>query len=202
MSTKRSSNESIRPRIAPELASRCEATKPPWFDTTSWINHLIHLGLEGVAGHVTLEEPSDRETHTKKRGSESNRKTYKDSIKEGKEKKFKFKFKKSLVPFSLDDHADKIEEFWKAKNGAKSEASWRQLVCGLEAIQSKYGSEALQEQLDLAIVGGPKGPWSSITLKNYEQFSLVSGKFNGGSPEPMQKHPAQRVFTASGGFQE
>ena len=186
-------------RIAPELVQACESTRPTWFSTTAWINEMIRRGLDSIDTSVTLGEPNEkRDTHKGNEGSTS--RTYRDSKKENKEKKFKFK--KSLIPFSLDEHSVKIEEFWKVKNGAKSEASWKQLVCGLEAIQSKYGTKALQEQLDLAIVGGPKGPWSSITLKNYEQFSLASGKFNGGSSEPTQKHPAQRVFTASGGFQE
>ena len=188
-------------RIAPELVQACESARPTWFSTTAWINEMIRRGLDSIDTSVTLGEPNEkRDTHKGNEGSTS--KTYKDSIKENKEKKFKFKFKKSLIPFSLDDHADKIEEFWKVKNGAKSEASWKQLVCGLESIQSKYGSKALQEQLDLAIVGGPKGSWSSITLKNYEQFSLTSGKFNGGPPEPTQKHPSHQVFSTQPQFEE
>jgi hypothetical protein len=101
-------------------------------------------------------------------------------------------------PLELDAHASKIEEFWKVKTGAKSEAAWSLLITGLQAIQTKYNDQIVGEQLDLAVVGGPKGPWSSITLKNYEQFKKPIS-FN---QEPPTSHPAQRVFTADGGFQE
>ena len=187
-------------RIAPELFQACEAARPTWFSATSFINEMIRKGLDSIDRDVTLGEPSEQQdTQREKRGSTSN--TYIEN-KKNKEKNFskkiRFKFNKSLIPFELDAHASKIEEFWKVKTGAKSEAAWNLLIAGLQSIQTKYDDRTVGEQIDLAIVGGPKGPWSSITLKNYEQFKKPVS-FN---QEPPTSHPAQRVFTADGGFQE
>ena len=201
MNHKRTTKELLRPRIAPELVARVQATQPSWLDTTSWINELINRGLSGVAGCVTLGEPSEQRDTQTERGSTLIDNRYIEN-KKNKEKNFsrkvRFKFNKSLIPFELDGHAAKIEEFWKVKTGAKSEAAWNLLMTGLQSIQTKYDDQTVGEQLDLAIVGGPKGPWSSITLKNYEQFKKPIS-FN---QEPPASHPAQRVFTAEGGFQE
>ena len=72
MNHTRTTKEHLRPRIAPELVELCQATKPSWLDTTSWINELIAKGLAGVAGHVTLGEPSEQhDTPREKRGSTS-----------------------------------------------------------------------------------------------------------------------------------
>ena len=186
-------------RIAPELIQACDAVRPTWFSTTSFINEMIRKGLDSIDTPVTLGEPSEQhDTPREKRGSTSN--TYIDNKKKEKifSKKVRFKFNKSLIPFDLDAHASKIEEFWKVKTGAKSEAAWNLLMVGLQSIQTKYDDRTVGEQLDLAIVGGPKGPWSSITLKNYEQFKKPTS-YNQEAP---MNHPASRVFTAEGGFQE
>jgi hypothetical protein len=187
-------------RIAPELIQACDAVRPTWFSTTSFINEMIRKGLDSIDTSVTLGEPSEQhDTQREKRGSTSN--TYIEDNK-NKEKNFskkvRFKFNKALIPFELDAHRDKIETFWKAKQGSKSEAAWTLLLTGLQAIKEKYGDKIVADQLDLAIVGGPKGPWSSITLKNYEQFKTPIWF----SQEPPTSHPASRVFTADGGFEE
>ena len=66
---------------------------------------------------------------------------------------------------------------------------------GLLGIKKKYGEDAAKEQLTLAIAN----EWQSITLKNHENFSV--NKKQNWSPEPTTGHPAQRVFTASRGFE-
>jgi len=186
-------------RIAPELTQACKQLKPSWQSTTSFINEMIAKGLLGLDGHDTLKETAKQPTHTvKKDVSLSNKELYIEDIKENKEKKKKqFRFKKSLIPFELEQHSDSIVEFWGVKTGQKSEQAWKQLVAGLLSIQKKYKDQAVAEQLKAAIVGGPKGPWSNVTLSNYERF----GRKNPFAPEEkMTNHPAQRVFTASGGF--
>ena len=188
-------------RIAPELLKACESARPTWLSTTSFINEMIKKGLDAIDRDVTLGEPRKQPDTKKELGSTLIDSRYIEK-KKNKEKnllkKVRFKFNKSLIPFELDPHASKIEEFWKVKTGAKSEAAWNLLMTGLQSIQTKYGDQTVGEQLELAIVGGPKGPWSSITLKNYEQFKKPAS-FN---QEPPASHPAQRVFTADGGFQE
>ena len=87
-----------------------------------------------------------------------------------------------------------IESFWKVKTGRKTEESFNLLISGLSQIKKKYGSEVVKTQLELAIVGGPKGPWSGITLKNYETFGTkTKGSFQAEQPI---NHPASRVFRA------
>jgi hypothetical protein len=188
-------------RIAPELFQACEAARPTWFSATSFINEMIRKGLDSIDRDVTLGEPSEQRDTQTERGSTLIDSRYIET-KKNKEKNFsrkvRFKFNKALIPFDLDVHASKIEDFWKVKTGAKSEAAWNLLMTGLQSIQTKYDDQTVGEQLDLAIVGGPKGPWSSITLKNYEQFKKPTS-FN---QEPSVAHPAHRVFTSDGGFQE
>ena len=65
---------------------------------------------------------------------------------------------------------------------------------GLLGIKKKYGETAAKEQLELAIAS----EWQSILLKNHENFSV--SKKPTWNPEPTAGHPAQRVFTASRGF--
>ena len=186
-------------RLAPELAQACQRLKPSWQSTTSFINEMVAKGLVSLDGHDTLKETAEQPRHTNKKDvSLSNKELYIEDIKENKEKKKKqFRFKKSLIPFELEQHSDLIADFWGVKTGQKSEQAWKQLVTGLLGIQKKYKDQAVTEQLKAAIVGGPKGPWSNVTLSNYEKF----GRNNSFAPEEqLTKHPAQRVFTASGGF--
>jgi hypothetical protein len=190
-------------RIAPELIQACEAVRPTWFSTTSFINEMIRKGLDSIDTCGTLGEPNgQRDREKKSEGSTFKKDIYKKDINKEKTnfKKVRFKFSRSSIPFDLDGHVDKIEEFWKTKTGQKSEAAWNLLIAQLIAIKSKYGDSVVGTQLESAIVGGPKGPWSCITLKNYETFGKTSGDLRVLSDQ--QKHPAARVFTAEGGFQE
>ena len=65
---------------------------------------------------------------------------------------------------------------------------------GLLGIWKKYGEDSAKDQIELAIASG----WQSITLKNHENFSI--SKKPTWNPEPTIGHPAQRLFTASRGF--
>ena len=187
------------------LLSACQTEKPPWLSTTAFVNEMVSQGLKGVAEHVTLKVPSGTETHKKERkkenksdGTLSNTNRVSNSINKEKEnfKKTRFKFSKDLIPFELQSLSTLIEDFWYSKKGKKTEAAFDLLMSekGLLGIKKKYGETAAKEQLELAIAS----EWQSILLKNHENFSV--SKKPAWNPEPTTGHPAQRVFTASRGF--
>ena len=187
------------------LLSACQTEKPPWLSTTAFVNEMVSQGLKGVAEHVTLKVPSGTETHKKERkkenksdGTLSNTNRVSNSINKEKEifKKTRFKFSKELIPFELQSLSTLIEDFWYSKKGKKTEAAFDLLMSekGLLGIKKKYGETAAKEQLELAIAS----EWQSILLKNHENFSV--SKKTAWNPEPTTGHPAQRVFTASRGF--
>ncbi len=181
-------------RIKPTLMNEVESLQPEYFDsTTTWVNQLIRVGLNvhlGLDPCDILRKPSEREKK-KKKESEVLSNTY-SSNNINKEKIKKWKFDKSQLPESLDFCKDSLAKYWSVKTGAKSEDSYKRLVTGVTAILQKYGEAVVNEQIDAAIVGGPRGPWSGITLKNYESIGL-----GGRKPEESLKHPSQTVFKAS-----
>tara|TARA_R100001443_G_scaffold31747_1_gene45921 strand:- start:555 stop:1154 length:600 start_codon:yes stop_codon:yes gene_type:complete len=187
------------------LLSACQTEKPPWLSTTAFVNEMVSQGLKGVAEHVTLKVPSGIQTHKKERkkenksdGTLSNTNRVSNSINKEKEifKKTRFKFSKELIPFELQSLSTLIEDFWYSKKGKKTEAAFDLLMSekGLLGIKKKYGETAAKEQIELAIAS----EWQSILLKNHENFSV--SKKPTWNPEPTAGHPAQRVFTASRGF--
>ena len=187
------------------LLSACQTEKPPWLSTTAFVNEMVSQGLKGVAEHVTLKVPSGTQTHKKERkkenksdGTLSNTNRVSNSINKEKEifKKTRFKFSKELIPFELQSLSTLIEDFWYSKKGKKTEAAFDLLMSekGLLGIKKKYGETAAKEQIELAIAS----EWQSILLKNHENFSV--SKKPTWNPEPTAGHPAQRVFTASRGF--
>ena len=186
-----------------DLLSKCQEQKLPWLSTTAFVNQMVYDGLKGVAEHVTLKVPSGTDTDTKVKkkeekseGTLSNTNRVPNTINKEKEifKKTRFKFHRDLIPFELSSFSDLIESFWKVKTGRKTEESFNLLISGLSQIKKKYGSEVVKTQLELAIVGGPKGPLSGITLKNYETFGTkTKGSFQAEQPI---NHPASRVFRA------
>ena len=187
------------------LLSACQTEKPPWLSTTAFVNEMVSQGLKGVAEHVTLKVPSGTQTHKKEQkkenksdGTLSNTNRVSNSINKEKEifKKTRFKFSKELIPFELQSLSTLIEDFWYSKKGKKTEAAFDLLMSekGLLGIKKKYGETAAKEQIELAIAS----EWQSILLKNHENFSV--SKKPTWNPEPTAGHPAQRVFTASRGF--
>ena len=165
--------------------------------SNGFINHVVNEGLIAIDRRANLGKPTQPK-EGKKEGEALpiNNKTIINN-KKVKNKISNFRFKQELIPFVLTKHAERIAFFWSVKSGAKSEASWKQLHRGLIDIQKKYGDAVVSAQIELAIVGGPRGPWSSITLANYE-------KMNGGGQalkEPAPSALQSRVFTAARGFE-
>ena len=187
-------------RIAPELINACEAKKPSWLSTTSFVNEMISKGLATLDTCDTLKVPNERERETKKsEGTLSNTKKVPNSINKEKEnfKKTRFKFSPDLIPFELVSLSSLIVDFWHTKKGKKTEAAFDLLMGekGLIGIKKKYGEDAVKDQITLAIAN----EWQSITLQNYETFAKA--KTTSWNPEPTTGHPAQRVFTQARGFE-
>ena len=167
---------------------------------TAFINYSLETYFLGVDAYDTLKIPNGRERETKKEGGIlSNTNRVPNSINKEKEnlKKTRFKFSADLIPFELESASSLIVDFWHSKKGKKTEAAFNLLMGekGLIGIKKKYGEDAVKDQITLAIAN----EWQSITLKNYETFART--KTTSWNPEPTTGHPAQRVFTASRGFE-
>ena len=96
----------------------------------------------------------------------------------------------NVIPDKLRDFDQQIRDFWKVKKGSKNRTAWNRQMTQLIAMLDKYGPRVVGEQLD---EGALKGTWQAITVKQYEQW----GKPKNNGFEPMQNHPAQKVFKAS-----
>ena len=187
-------------RIYPENYHYLNAEKPKSRSMTAHINMILENRKNGVDACDTLKIPNERERETKKEGGIlSNTKKVPNSINKEKEnfKKTRFKFSADLIPFELESASSLIVDFWHSKKGKKTEAAFNLLMGekGLIGIKKKYGEDAVKDQITLAIAN----EWQSITLKNYETFART--KTSSWNPEPTTGHPAQRVFTASRGFE-
>ena len=185
--------------IYKSLLQECKNKKPEWASTTSFVNEMLAKGLATLDTQGTLKVPNERERKKEKReGTLSNTNRVSNSINKEKEnfKKTRFKFSKDLIPFELQSLSTLISDFWYSKKGKKTEAAFDLLMSekGLLGIKKEYGEDAAKDQLTLAIAN----EWQSITKKNYETFSKT--KTPSWIPEPTTGHPAQRVFTASRGF--
>jgi len=178
----------------------CLAKKPSYMSMTAFINYSLETHFLGVDACDTLKIPNEREREIKKEGGIlSNTNRVPNSINKEKEnlKKKRFKFSADLIPFELESASSLIVDFWHSKKGKKTEAAFNLLMGekGLIGIKKKYGEDAVKDQITLAIAN----EWQSITLKNYETFART--KTSSWNPEPTTGHPAQRVFTASRGFE-
>ena len=187
-------------RIYPENYHYLNAEKPKSRSMTAHINMILENRKNGLDACDTLKIPNERERETKKEGGIlSNTKKIPNSINKEKEnlKKKRFKFSADLIPFELEFASSLIVDFWHSKKKNKTEAAFNLLTGerGLMGIKNKYGEEPVKDQIILAIANG----WQSITLKNYETFAKA--KATSWNPEPTTGHPAQRVFTASRGFE-
>ena len=187
-------------RIYPENYHYLNAEKPKSRSMTAHINMILENRKNGLDACDTLKIPNGRERETKKEGGIlSNTNRVPNSINKEKEnfKKTRFKFSADLIPFELESASSLIVDFWHSKKGKKTEAAFNLLMGekGLIGIKKKYGEDAVKDQITLAIAN----EWQSITLKNYETFART--KTSSWNPEPTTGHPAQRVFTASRGFE-
>jgi hypothetical protein len=187
-------------RIKPKVMQYCLAEKPSYMSMTAFVNYSLEKYFLGVDAYDTLKIPNERERETKKEGGIlSNTNRVPNSINKEKEnlKKKRFKFSADLIPFELESASSLIVDFWHSKKGKKTEAAFNLLMGekGLIGIKKKYGEDAVKDQITLAIAN----EWQSITLQNYETFAKA--KTTSWNPEPTTGHPAQRVFTASRGFE-
>ena len=187
-------------RIKHKVMQHCLAKKPSYMSMTAFVNYSLENHFLGLDACDTLKIPNGRERETKKEGGIlSNTKKVPNSINKEKEifKKTRFKFSADLIPFELESASSLIVDFWHSKKGKKTEAAFNLLMGekGLIGIKKKYGEDAVKDQITLAIAN----EWQSITLQNYETFAKA--KTTSWNPEPTTGHPAQRVFTASRGFE-
>ncbi len=187
-------------RIKHKVMQHCLAKKPTYMSMTAFVNYSLENHFLGLDACDTLKIPNERERETKKEGGIlSNTKKVPNSINKEKEnlKKTRFKFSTDLIPFDLEFASSLIVDFWHLKKGKKTEAAFNLLIGekGLIGIKKKYGEDAVKDQITLAIAN----EWQSITLQNYETFAKA--KTTSWNPEPTTGHPAQRVFTASRGFE-
>lgn len=187
-------------RIKHKVMQHCLAKKPTYMSMTAFVNYSLENHFLGLDACDTLKIPNERERETKKEGGIlSNTKKVPNSINKEKEnlKKTRFKFSTDLIPFDLEFASSLIVDFWHSKKGKKTEAAFNLLIGekGLIGIKKKYGEDAVKDQITLAIAN----EWQSITLQNYETFAKA--KTTSWNPEPTTGHPAQRVFTASRGFE-
>lgn len=187
-------------RIKHKVMQHCLAKKPSYMSMTAFVNYSLENHFLGLDACDTLKIPNERERETKKEGGIlSNTKKIPNSINKEKEnlKKTRFKFSSDLIPFDLEFASSLIVDFWHSKKGKKTEAAFNLLIGekGLIGIKKKYGEDAVKDQITLAIAN----EWQSITLQNYETFAKA--KTTSWNPEPTTGHPAQRVFTASRGFE-
>ena len=187
-------------RIKHKVMQHCLAKKPTYMSMTAFVNYSLENHFLGLDACDTLKIPNERERETKKEGGIlSNTKKIPNSINKEKEnlKKTRFKFSTDLIPFDLEFASSLIVDFWHSKKGKKTEAAFNLLIGekGLIGIKKKYGEDAVKDQITLAIAN----EWQSITLQNYETFAKA--KTTSWNPEPTTGHPAQRVFTASRGFE-
>jgi len=187
-------------RIKHKVMQHCLAKKPSYMSMTAFVNYSLENHFLGLDACDTLKIPNERERETKKEGGIlSNTKKVPNSINKEKEnlKKTRFKFSTDLIPFDLEFASSLIVDFWHLKKGKKTEAAFNLLIGekGLIGIKKKYGEDAVKDQITLAIAN----EWQSITLQNYETFAKA--KTTSWNPEPTTGHPAQRVFTASRGFE-
>ena len=184
-------------RIKHKVMQHCLAKKPSYMSMTAFINYSLETYFLGLDTCDTLKIPKEKQPDTQGvEGFSSNTRRVSNSINKENSKK-RFLFKKDLIPFDLSNYAEKIEQFWKVKTGVKSEASFNLLIKNLSELHKTYGDKIVIDQIDLAIAGGPKGPWSNITVRNYDIYRLR----NNQKAEPAQTGQAHRVFTAAGGFE-
>ena len=98
--------------------------------------------------------------------------------------------RKKIAPEQLRPYWDKIEAFWRVKQGSKNLQAYTLQITELEKILEHLGKDVLVDQLDAACMAGT---WSQINFKRTLQFIERDKK---SKPEPEMKHPAYKVHTA------
>ena len=95
------------------------------------------------------------------------------------------------LPKSLEKYKEKIVEFWRGKQGAKTLRSWKMQMTELEKLQVKYGDDAVDEQLNAAILAGN---WHGIRVVNYERYGIDASKKRATTVD-MNIHPSYRPLS-------
>lgn len=95
------------------------------------------------------------------------------------------------IPKSLEQHTEKILEFWRGKQGAKSLQSWKMQMTELEKLKVKYGDDVVDEQLTAAILAGN---WHGIRVVNYERYGIDASKKRATTVD-MNIHPSYRPLS-------
>jgi hypothetical protein len=181
----------------------------PIHANTSVRDRVLEKDLTGVstvpaccagAGNTgTHREPPTEASHTADAGSgrlplsSSNPKGNGDGVgKESEETPRKGNLLSTLpLPKSLEKYKEKIFEFWRGKQGAKTLRSWKMQMTELEKLKVKYGDDALDEQLNAAILAGN---WHGIRVVNYERYGLDTNKKRAATVD-MNIHPSYRPLS-------
>lgn len=153
----------------------------------------------GAGNTGTHREPPTEASHPADAGSDrlplssSNPKGNGDGVgKESEETPRKGNLLSTLpLPKSLEQHKEKIFEFWRGKQGAKTLRSWKMQMTELEKLKVKYGDEAVDEQLNAAILAGN---WHGIRVVNYERYGLDTNKKRAATVD-MNIHPSYRPLS-------
>lgn len=190
-------------KIDSKVLARVEECKPRYLSTSGFAAFLIERALNHHIDDLPLSPSYSPYPHTslrvdkglerKEEGlAESEANSHKGR---GKERKGKQPFT-FTVPEELDWCKAQLETFWKeAKSGKKTKAAANLLISQLQQIEKAYSRKVVLEQIELATAKS----FDNITLANYEKFGLPAKK---AEQEQSAPHPAQRVFTAAGGFED
>ena len=92
----------------------------------------------------------------------------------------------NMIPGDLKEYADLIVEWWAVRHRNKATCSTSVSNRIFDKLR-KFTPQAKKIALEKAIAGGWKDIWE-----------IKESKF---TEEPKNNHPAQRVFTAKGGFE-
>ena len=167
------------------------------------------VGAEEISNHIdnkTSTPVNEDKVHFESSNFSSKEKNLKNSISvlgedvgresEGNPKKRPYVInsiisRKKYNPERLRPYFDKIEAFWRVKQGTKNLQAYALQMTELLKILDNLGEKVLIEQLDQACLSGT---WKQI---NYNR----TVKFLDKKEEVKQtKHPNSRIFTAKDGF--
>ena len=198
--------------ISEVTEAKLKEKKPNYLSLSKYINMILESSLDNLDSLVRLpayrvgaEESSTNKdnVHFESSNFSSKEKNLKNSIavlgedvgreSEGNPKKRPYVInsiisRKKYNPERLRPYFDKIEAFWRVKQGTKNLQAYALQMTELLKILDNLGEKVLIEQLDQACLSGT---WKQI---NYNR----TVKFLDKKEEVKQtKHPAHKVFKAS-----
>ena len=198
--------------ISEKTEAKLKEKKPTFLSLSKYINMILESSLDNLDSLVRLpayrvgaEESSTNKdnVHFESSNFSSKEKNLKNSIavlgedvgreSEGNPKKRPYVInsiisRKKFNPERLRPYFDKIEAFWRVKQGTKNLQAYALQMTELLKILDNLGEKVIIEQLDQACLSGT---WKQI---NYNR----TVKFLDKKEEVKQtKHPAHKVFKAS-----